>query len=101
MVAFSNYVLGFGFVRSDLTLQGATSLAEALKEVDRNLVEVRAAPVVVERCRGGEVWHADASRVEPLHQSLLLGMRPPGDRDGWSRSARAPRACSSSRPCRV
>jgi hypothetical protein len=77
VVAFSNYVLGFGFVRSDLTLQGATSLAEALKEVDRNLVEVRAAPVVVERCRGGEVWHADASRVEPLHQSLLLGMVPP------------------------
>ena len=77
VVAFSNYVLGFGFVRSDLTLQGATSLAEALKEVDRNLVEVRAAPVVVERCRGGEVWHADASRVEPLRQSLVLGMRPP------------------------
>ena len=77
VVAFSNYVLGFGFVRSDLTLQGATSLAEALKEVDRDLVEVRAAPVVVERSRGGEVWHADASRVEPLRQSLALGIRPP------------------------
>ena len=34
VVAFSNYVLGFGFVRSDLTLQGATSLAEALRDVD-------------------------------------------------------------------
>ena len=77
VVAFSNYVLGFGFVRSDLTLQGATSLAEALKEIDRALVEVRAAPVVVERCRGGEVWHADASRVQPLTQSLALGLRPP------------------------
>ena len=77
VVAFSNYVLGFGFVRSDLTLQGATSLAEALKEVDRDLVEVRAAPVIVERSRGGEVWHADASRVEPLRQSLALGIRPP------------------------
>jgi hypothetical protein len=77
VVAFSNYVLGFGFVRSDLTLQGVTSLADALKEVDRGLVEVRAAPVVVERCRGGEVWHADASRVQPLSQSLALGMRPP------------------------
>jgi hypothetical protein len=77
VVAFSNYVLGFGFVRSDLTLQGATSLAEALQQVDRALVEVRAAPVVVERCRGGEVWHADASRVQPLIQSLALGMRPP------------------------
>jgi hypothetical protein len=77
VVAFSNYVLGFGFVRSDLTLQGATSLADALKQVDRDLVEVRAAPVVVERCRGGELWHADASRVQPLIQSLALGMRPP------------------------
>ncbi len=77
VVAFSNYVLGFGFVRSDLTLQGATSLAEALRDVDPGLVDVRAAPVVVERSRGGEVWHADASRVEPLRQSLAMGMRPP------------------------
>ena len=89
---------GSGSCAATSTLQGATSLAEALKEVDRNLVEVRAAPVVVERCRGGEVWHADASRVQPLHQSLLLGMRAPGDRDGWSRSARGPHASSSSRP---
>ena len=77
VVAFSNYVLGFGFVRSDLSLQGATSLAEALRDVDPGRVEVRAAPVVVERSRGGEVWHADASRVEPLRQSLAMGMRPP------------------------
>ncbi|HEY5168664.1 MAG TPA: hypothetical protein VIK03_04635, partial [Thermoleophilia bacterium] len=77
VVAFSNYVLGFGFVRSDLTLQGVTSLAGALRDVDPGLVDVRAAPVVVERSRGGEVWHADASRVEPLRQSLAMGMRPP------------------------
>lgn len=77
VVAFSNYVLGFGFVRSDLTLQEATSLAEALKDVDRALVQVRAAPVVVERCRGGEVWHADASEVQPLIQSLTVGLQPP------------------------
>ena len=53
--AFSNYVLGFGFVRSDLTLQGATSLAEALRDVDPAGVEVRAAPVIMERSsrRGG------------------------------------------------
>lgn len=77
VVAFSNYVLGFGFVRSDLSLQGATSLAEALRDVDPGRVAVRAAPVVVERSRGGEVWHADASRVEPLRQSLAMGIRPP------------------------
>ena len=77
VVAFSNYVLGFGFVRSDLTLQGATSLGEALRDVDPGKVEVCAAPVVVERCRSGEVWHVDASRVEPLRQSLAIGIRPP------------------------
>jgi hypothetical protein len=77
VVAFSNYVLGFGFVRSDLTLQGATSLAEALRDVDPARVEVRAAPVVIERSRGGDVWHADASRMEPLRQSLAMAMRPP------------------------
>ena len=77
VVAFANYVLGFGFVRSDLSLQGVTSLAEALRDVDPGRVSVRAAPVVVERSRGGEVWHADASRVEPLRQSLAMGIRPP------------------------
>ena len=94
VVAFSNYVLGFGFVRSDLTLQGVTSLAGALRDVDPGLVDVRAAPVVVERSRGGEVWHADASRVEPLRQSLAMGMRPPGDRqagDGAHASGARPR----------
>ncbi len=77
VVAFSNYVLGFGFVRSDLSLQGATSLGEALRDVDPNKVQVRAAPVIVERSRGGEVWRADTSRVEPLRQSLAIGIRPP------------------------
>ena len=62
-------------------------------------VEVRAAPVVVERCRGGEVWHADASRVEPLHQSLRAGHAPARRPDGSSRRARGPRACSWSRRC--
>ena len=77
VVAFSNYVLGFGFVESDLTLEGATSLGEALQEVDPARVSVRAAPVIAERCRGGEVWRLDASRVEPLRQSLAFGLTPP------------------------
>jgi hypothetical protein len=77
VVAFSNYVLGFGFVRSDLTLQGAASLGEALRDVDPNKVLVRAAPVIVERSRGGEVWRADMSKVEPLRESLVIGIRPP------------------------
>ena len=77
VVAFSNYVLGFGFVQSDLTLQGATSLADALRQVDPARLEVRAAAVVIERCRGGEVWHVDSSRIEPLRQSLAFGLAPP------------------------
>ncbi len=91
VVAFSNYVLGFGFVRSDLTLQGATSLAEALKEVDPGRVVVRAAPVIAERSLGAKVWHADASRVEPLRQSLELGIRPPQSEKLVTVRARAPR----------
>lgn len=77
VVAFSNYVLGFGFVRSDLSLQSATSLAKALRDVDVTRIEVRAAPVVVERCRGGKEWHVDASRLEALRRSLAVGLRSP------------------------
>ncbi len=77
VVAFSNYVLGFGFVRSDLTLQDATSLADTLREIDPGLVEVRTAAVVVETCRGAEMWHMDASRLETLRLSLALGLVPP------------------------
>ncbi len=100
VVAFSNYVLGFGFVESDLTLEGATSLGEALQEVDPARVSVRAAPVIAERCRGGEVWRLDASRVEPLRQSLAFGLTPPETGDLVTR-ARARRACSSSPRCRA
>ena len=91
VVAFSNYVLGFGFVRSDLTLQAATSLATALKAVDPGQVVVRAAPVVVERSLGGEVWHADTSLVEPLRQSLALGIAPPESAKLVTIRSRAPR----------
>ena len=91
VVAFSNYVLGFGAVESDLTLQSATSLGEALQAVDPGRVSVRAAPVIAERCRGGEVWHVDASRVEPLRQSLVFGLTPPEADASVSRRARAAR----------
>ncbi len=77
VVAFANYVLGFGFVRSDLTLQGVTSLGEALRDANRSRVEVRAAPVIVERSRGAEVWQVDASAIEPLWRSLATGIVPP------------------------
>ena len=91
VVAFSNYVLGFGFVESDLTLEGATSLGEALQEVDPARVSVRAAPVIAERCRDGEVWRLDASRLEPLRQSLAIGLTPPETVDLVTRRTRPAR----------
>ena len=91
VVAFSNYVLGFGFVESDLTLEGATSLGEALQEVDPARVSVRAAPVIAERCRGGEVWRLDASSLEPLRQSLAFGLTPPETVDLVTRRTRPAR----------
>ncbi len=91
VVAFSNYVLGFGAVESDLTLQSATSLGEALQAVDPGRVSVRSAAVIAERCRGGEVWHIDASRVEPLRQSLMFGLTPPETDASVARRARPAR----------
>ncbi len=91
VVSFSNYVLGFGFVQSDLTLQGVTTLADTLHQVDPGRVDVRAAAVVVERCRGGEAWHVDSSRLESLRQSLAFGLLPP---DGGARIVRRERAAS-------
>lgn len=76
VVAFSNYVLGFGFVQSDLTLQGVASLGEALRDLAPGAVDVRAGDVVVERCRGAEVWHLDQSRLESLRLSLAFGLTP-------------------------
>ncbi len=101
VVAFSNYVLGFGFVRSDLTLQGATSLAEAIKEVDpqpgrgpRRSGGRRALSRRGGVARGREPRGAAA----PVPAAGDGGPRRPG---GWSRDACVPRASSSSRPCRV
>ncbi len=91
IVAFSNYVLGFGAVESDLTLQSATSLGEALQAVDPGRVSVHAAPVIAERCRGGEVWHIDASSAEPLRQSLVFGLAPPETGATVTRRARPAR----------
>jgi len=91
LVAFSNYVLGFGSVESNLTLEGATSLGEALQEVDPARISVRAAPVIAERCRGGEVWRMDASSIEPLRQSLAIGLTPPETGDLVTRRRRPAR----------
>jgi len=77
VVSFSNYVLGWGHVQSDLNLQGATSLAKAFEELLPAEVEVRGAAAIVETCRRGEAWRVDRSAMEQLRQSLAFGLTPP------------------------
>lgn len=77
VVAFSNYVLGWGHVQSDLNLQGATSLATRFGELLPTEVDVRGAAAIVETCRRGEAWRVDRSAMEQLRQSLAFGLTPP------------------------
>jgi hypothetical protein len=77
VVAFTNYVLGWGHVQSDLNLQGAASLATAFRELLPTEVDVRAAAAIVETCRGGEAWRVDRSAQERLRASLANGFVPP------------------------
>ncbi len=77
VVAFANYVLGFGIVRNELDLQAATSLAKTLKTVRPSQVRVRACPAVVDTCRGAEAWDLDPIALRSLRHSLEVGLRPP------------------------
>jgi hypothetical protein len=77
VVSFSNYVLGWGHVQSDLDLQGATSLATMLGDLLPTEVDVRGAAAIVETCRRGEAWRLDRSALEQLRQSLAFGLTPP------------------------
>jgi len=77
VVAFSNYVLGWGHVQSDLNLQGATSLATRFGELLPTEVDVRGAAAIVETCRRGEAWRVDRSAMEQLRQSLAFGVTAP------------------------
>jgi len=88
VVAFSNYVLGFGFVKTDLTLQGVASLGDALRELTSGDVEVRACSVVIETSLGAEVWRVDQSRLESLRRSLAFGLTPPDEGTRVVRRAR-------------
>ena len=77
VVSFSNYVLGWGHVQSDLNLQGATSLATRFGELLPTEVDVRGAAAIVETCRRGEAWRVDRSAMEQLRQSLAFGVTAP------------------------
>ena len=77
VVSFSNYVLGWGHMQSDLNLQGVTSLATKLGELLPSQVDVRGAAAIVETCRRGEAWRVDRSAFEQLRQSLAFGLTPP------------------------
>ena len=77
VVAFANYVLGFGIMQNDLDLQAATSLAVTLKSLQRSQVRVRACPAVVDVCREGEAWAPEAIALRRLRHSLAVGLTPP------------------------
>jgi hypothetical protein len=77
VVAFSNYVLGWGHVQSDLNLQGATSLATTFRELLPTDVDVRGAAAIVETCRRAEAWRVDRSAMEQLRLSLAFGLTAP------------------------
>jgi len=91
VVSFSNYVLGWGHVRSDLDLQGAASLATTFKELLPGQVEVRGAAAIVETCRRDEAWRVDRSAMEQLRQSLAFGLTPPPTGTSVTRRARPAR----------
>ena len=92
IVAFSNYVLGWGHVQSDLDLQGATSLAATLQELVPSDVAVRALAARVEVCRDGEAWLVAHTAAAQLRSALALGQVPP---------PASPTVLKSSRPARV
>jgi hypothetical protein len=91
VVSFSNYVLGWGHVQSDLNLQGATSLATTFSGLLPTDVDVRAAAVILETCRGGEAWRIDSAAVEELRRALTFGLAPPPTGTHVTRWPRQPR----------
>ena len=91
IVGFTNYVLGFGHIRSDLDLQRATSLARTFKELHPSQVGVCAAPVVVQSCRGGRAWRVDPAAAGRLRRALTRGVVPEPGRPLIAREASAAR----------
>jgi len=75
IVSFSNYVLGWGHVQSNLDLQGATSLATMFRDLLPTEVDVRGAAAIVETCRRGEAW-----RLDRVPWSSCVSRSPSGSR---------------------
>jgi hypothetical protein len=92
VVAFANYILGFGYVVSDLDLQGATSLATSFKALVPAKVYVQAMAAVVETSRGAHAWRVDRIALVRLQRALEAGTTPP---------LSAPRLRRVRRPARV
>ena len=77
VVAFANYVLGFGPVESGLDLQSVTTLAKMIKELDPRSLNVRANSAVVAKCRSGEAWSLHETGLNQMRHSLAVGLTPP------------------------
>lgn len=77
IVAFSNYLLGFGPVQGDLDLQSTTSLARMIKRLEPGRLRVRACPAIVEVCRDGQAWGLDEIALHRTRHALGVGLTPP------------------------
>ena len=77
VVAFANYILGFGYVSSDLDLRSVTSLATAFKALVPARVHVQTVAAVVETCRGADAWRVDRVALGRLRRALVAGETPP------------------------
>jgi len=77
VVAFANYILGFGYVQSDLSLRTATSIAATLDWLRPSRALVRAADAVVQTCRGAEAWNLDGVQLAQARQWLAFDLAPP------------------------
>jgi hypothetical protein len=91
IVTFSNYVLGFGHVRSNLNLQGSTSLATSLHDLLPSHVTVTAVGAVAERSRHGVAWHIDSGSAQRLRLALEQGTTVPVSKPTVRRATRAAR----------
>jgi hypothetical protein len=91
VVTFSNYVLGFGHVRSNLNLEGATGIATSLVDLLPSQVRVCAVGAVVETCRRGESWRLNGGVVEQMRLSFELSIPPARTGPGVRREARPAR----------
>lgn len=77
VVAFANYLLGFGIMQSELDLQATTAVADMLRTLTPDDVRVRALPATAQVSGPGEKWTLQAVPLAKLRHTLAVGLTPP------------------------